>query len=69
MRTQTGGERVWQETKNMWGHTPQALWDDNHNEGRIDLLTCVSRYVRVAIVYAGRVQSGALFGVVMCEFG
>jgi hypothetical protein len=32
LRAQTGGERVWQDTKNRWGHTPQALWDDNHNE-------------------------------------
>jgi ferredoxin-fold anticodon binding domain-containing protein len=38
-------------------------------KGIMDLLTRVSKDVRVAIVYAGRVHSGARFAVVMCEFG
>jgi hypothetical protein len=32
MREQAGGEDVWQKTENMWGHTPQAIWDDNMGE-------------------------------------
>lgn len=32
MRTQTNGEFVWQKAENRWGHTPQALWDDNWSE-------------------------------------
>lgn len=32
MREQVGGENVWQNTVNMWGHTPQAIWDDNLSE-------------------------------------
>lgn len=32
MREQVGGEKTWQETENMWGHTPQAIWDDNLGE-------------------------------------
>jgi hypothetical protein len=32
MREQVDGEDVWQRTKNMWGHTPQAIWDDNRSE-------------------------------------
>jgi hypothetical protein len=34
MRARTAGEHVWQNAENMWGHTPQALWDDNWAERR-----------------------------------
>jgi ankyrin repeat protein len=32
MRAQTNGEFMWQKAENRWGHTPQALWDDNWSE-------------------------------------
>ena len=32
MRAQTNGEFVWQKSENRWGHTPQALWEDNLSE-------------------------------------
>lgn len=46
MRTYPEGELVWNDVENMWGHTPQALWDDNQLERVVaSPSTCVRRCI------------------------
>jgi len=46
MRTYPEGEFVWNNPENMWGHTPQALWDDNQTERTVSSpSTCMQRCI------------------------
>ena len=38
MREQAGGEHVWTNAENIWGHTPLVLWEENQAE-RLKALT------------------------------
>lgn len=60
MRAQPEGEHVWHNAENMWGHTPQALWHENHQERAVATADpcgegCMSGYcVRSGLGLGGR---------------